>query len=125
MLEKRGWTFGLAAVAVAHMGLVFAGQPGLACPCRALTGVPCPGCGLSTATALLLRGEWAASLRAHAFAPLFLAAFGVMLALAVAPEAWRRVAVARVVRWERSTRFTTWAGGALLGYWSLRLFLLR
>ena len=35
------------------------------CPAAALTGVPCPGCGLSRATFALLRGDFGQSFQLH------------------------------------------------------------
>jgi hypothetical protein len=46
-------------------------------------GIPCPGCGLTTAIAELLRGDWRGSLSIHAFAPIFVVAFVIMLAAVV------------------------------------------
>uniref|UniRef100_UPI004049888B DUF2752 domain-containing protein n=1 Tax=Cyanobium sp. TaxID=2164130 RepID=UPI004049888B len=43
--------------------------PGLSCPLRALTGIPCPTCFLTRSTAAALRGELGESLALHAFGP--------------------------------------------------------
>ena len=55
------------------------GSPVL-CPLRAVTGVPCPSCGLTRALAHLERGHWAEAVRFHPFAPLV---FLLVLALVV------------------------------------------
>jgi hypothetical protein len=48
--------------------------PGLSCPLRALTGIPCPTCFLTRATCVSLRGDWHQALQLHAFGPLVAAA---------------------------------------------------
>src|ERR1035438_8741256 len=48
---------------IAHTG----GQ-GLPCPLRTLTGVPCPFCGMTTATVAITHGNWAAAAGANPFA---------------------------------------------------------
>lgn len=48
--------------------------PGLSCPLRALTGIPCPTCFLTRATCASLRGDWHQALGLHAFGPLVAAA---------------------------------------------------
>ena len=42
------------------------------CPLRAVTGIPCPSCGLTRALAHLERGHWVEAVRLHPFAPLVL-----------------------------------------------------
>ena len=51
------------------------------CPFRALTGLPCPGCGLTRSWVQLVHGDVAASLAAHPFGPLLM---GLVVALVVA-----------------------------------------
>jgi len=59
------------------------------CPFRRLTGLPCPGCGLTRSWVYLVHGWWRESFTAHPFGALLA---GAVLALAVG------VAVARVRR---------------------------
>ena len=53
------------------------------CPLRAVTGIPCPSCGLTRALAHLERGHLAQALKFHPFSPLLLvlalALFGLLL----------------------------------------------
>jgi hypothetical protein len=42
------------------------------CPLRAVTGIPCPSCGLTRALAHLERGHLAQALKFHPFSPLIL-----------------------------------------------------
>ncbi len=64
---------------LAHDWVTAPGRPTL-CPLRAVTGVPCPSCGITRALAHLERGHWAEAVRCHPFVP---AVFPLVLALIV------------------------------------------
>ena len=65
------------------------GDPGLPCPMRATTGVPCPLCGLTTSVKATLRGHPATAASANPFG---LVAVLVAIVLIVRP-AWRRLSL--------------------------------
>ena len=87
--------------------------PGLSCPLRALTGIPCPTCYLTRATCVSLRGDWLHALQLHAFGPLVAAALLIWSVQAIRRrrfypqglEAWHLVVVVL----------------ALVAYWATRL----
>ncbi|MFD0264874.1 DUF2752 domain-containing protein [Kitasatospora indigofera] len=54
-----------AAAAVAAAGLHRAHDPGVLCPLRLITGVPCPVCGSTTVFIEAGQGHWAAALGAN------------------------------------------------------------
>ena len=63
----------LGAALVPLLALAVGLWSGLAsCPNRALTGIPCPGCGLTRATMALLQGHLAEALHWHPLVPLLL-----------------------------------------------------
>jgi hypothetical protein len=53
------------------------GLPGFSCPLRALTGIPCPTCYLTRATAASLVGHFSDAVALHAFGPV--AAAGLVI----------------------------------------------
>lgn len=89
--------------------------PGWPCPLRALTGIPCPTCFLTRASAAALTGQLELSVRLHAFGPL------VALVLLI----WSVAAIRRgrlvPFRLRASTLALVCCG--LLGYWLVRLIL--
>jgi hypothetical protein len=89
--------------------------PGLSCPLRALTGIPCPTCFLTRSTAAALRGELGESLALHAFGP----------ALAAGLILWSVDALRRRQLYPRGLK--AWHlvvfSAALLIYWGVRLAL--
>lgn len=59
------------------------------CPLRHLTGLPCPGCGLTRAWVYAAHGEWRESLLAHPFGLLSMA-LALALVVAVVRARWVR-----------------------------------
>lgn len=92
----------VSRVAAAGLGIAVLVPPGLIargpvlCPVRRLTGVPCPGCGLTRSIGLLLHGRIRDATRLHPFSPLVL---GTLVVFAVRPEPESVVG-----RWVRSPR---------------------
>ena len=89
------------------------GLPGWSCPLRALTGVPCPTCYLTRATAASLTGNLDGALQLHAFGPVVAAA---LLTWSVFSIRQRRLLPRKPPAWP--------LGGfvvSLLAYWLMRI----
>ncbi len=112
----------LAGFGVLQVGLHLVGLPGWACPFKAVFGIPCPGCGLTAAMDQLLHGQVGAALHTHAFAPIFMVAFLVILAAVLLPKSLRDKMVAGISWFEHRTGMTAWVLSALILYWGIRLF---
>lgn len=90
------------------------GNHGLPCPLRSLTGVPCPFCGLTTATVALTHGRWYAAAAANPFVYLLAA-----LVAGTAP-----VLVARAAGWAPAPRPWSEAARRRIGWTALGLAVL-
>lgn len=121
LIENRAEGLAIVGAGVLLVGLHLAGLPGWACPFKSLTGMPCPGCGLTTATGELLHGQFLASLNTHAFAGIFFAAYLVLAIVLFLPEQQRRSAITRIAMFERRTGITSFVLTALMIYWGFRL----
>lgn len=64
----------LLGVGMAQVVLTYLNLPAWRCPFRMMTGLPCPGCGLTRATIALLHLNLHEALALHPFSPLALAA---------------------------------------------------
>jgi hypothetical protein len=123
LLQRRTESLVLLGAGAVHVGLTLAGLPGWACPFKAALGIPCPGCGLGTATAALLRGNWQEALSVHAFAPVFLLAILLLAVGVLLPATMRPVFIQRVAVFEQRTALAYWLFLGLFLYWGLRLLL--
>ncbi len=122
LLAGRKVTLLLLAASAVQVGLVMLGLPGWPCPVKAFLGIPCPGCGLSSALVYLLQGQWANALHNHAFAPFFLIGFVLAAVVSALPGDAHRQAVGEVARLERRTGMVAFLLLGLVAYWVLRLF---
>ncbi|MDX6338489.1 MAG: hypothetical protein QOG05_5829 [Streptosporangiaceae bacterium] len=110
MIVRRGYSVpehvtvaGAAAGTVALLYpflMAHTGDRGVPCPLRSLTGVPCPCCGMTTATVSLVHGGWLAAARTSPAACLLGA-----LVLSTAP-----LLLARLAGWMPPPR--PWSAGA-------------
>jgi hypothetical protein len=125
VLRDRKFTFALVGATSLHIALVSLNLPSWECPVFRLTGIPCPGCGLSRATLLLLKGDLSGSLRFHAFAPVFLFAIFALILSVLLPKSILQPAIARAELIERKTGLTVLILGSLILYWLARLLFLQ
>jgi len=115
----------IAGVAVLQLALASLHIHGWSCPFWDALGIPCPGCGLTRATLLLLRGEWRSAVHVHAFAPILVLTLGVAIWSAVLPEVHRIVFLKAIAAIERKSRISLITLTGLILYWLARLLLMR
>jgi hypothetical protein len=116
------WACGAAAVfAGIQVGLTLAHLPGWSCPFHALTGLPCPGCGLTRAAVECLHGHWGEAVRWHVMGPGVPVAMVLAAAVAVLPERWSGAVIGKLRGVERRSGMGRIVLVVLLGYWILRL----
>jgi hypothetical protein len=125
LLRDRRLALILLGVVTLLVALLALGLPGWPCPVLQGLGIPCPGCGLTRATLLLLRGDVRTSLTYHAFAPVFLLGLSLMGAAALLPERPRRPFVEGLITFERRTGIVFILLIALIFYWLARLLFMN
>ena len=121
LLQKRRIALILLCAAALQTVLVSAGLRGWQCPIHSTLGIPCPGCGLSTAMALLIKGDLQGAIHTHAFAPIFLFAFILMGMVSILPENLHSKSVLRIAEIEKHTAFAAYILFGTIFYWIFRL----
>lgn len=113
----------MAGAAGLHLALSSMGLPSWECPFFKVTGVPCPGCGLTRATILLAKGDLLASIKFHAFAPIFIFMVATLVLGTLLPKSLTRSLIDKTEVLERQTGFTIIILTGLILYWLARLLL--
>jgi len=98
---------GAAMLGIAAVRPLLPVEPGLPCPLRTVTGVPCPLCGMTRSVTAAVHGDLARSV--------FLNPAGIVVVV---------LAVALLLGWRvRRITYATWLVPALLGtMWAYQLF---
>lgn len=121
ILRNRKFGLLLTGALAVHIVLSVLGLPGWQCPVLKLTGVPCPGCGLTRACLLLLRGDLQTSMKFHAFAPVFIVFVSLMILSTLLPRSVTELVIHKTETLERQTGLTIIILGGLILYWLARL----
>jgi len=125
LLRDRKFTVAVAGAVGVQIALVSLSLPGWECPFFRVTGIPCPGCGLTRAVILLLKGDLQASLRFHAFAPIVLLTAVALVLVLLLPRSITQPAISKMEMLEQQTGFTVIILFGLILYWLARLLFLQ
>jgi len=121
LISQRVEGAAILAFGGVQLGLELLGLPGWPCPFKTFLKIPCPGCGLTRAMGLLVRGHWRESIAAHAFAPVFLFALALLLVAVLLPAKPRAQLASWIGVMEQRTGITALVLLGLMLYWGLRL----
>ena len=88
--------------------------PGISCPLRHITGVPCPTCFLTRSTCLALQGDLENSFKMHIFGP-FIALFLIIWSI-------KSIKTKKVFPFLINEKFLLMFSFSLLSYWTFRMF---
>ena len=121
IMQQRSFLTILAGFAFFQIGLTAAGWQGWQCPIYFVSGMPCPGCGLSRAMTFIIWGHWHAAFEMHAFAPLLLIAVMFFAVTAAMPRRLQQTVLLCVADLEGRTGITIIVMVAIFMYWGLRV----
>ena len=88
--------------------------PGISCPFRQITGVPCPTCFLTRSTCLAFQGDLENSFKMHIFGP-FIAIFLIIWSI-------KSIRTKKVFPFVINEKFLVIFSFSLLIYWIFRMF---
>tara|TARA_A100001388_G_C28770402_1_gene503461 strand:+ start:579 stop:956 length:378 start_codon:yes stop_codon:yes gene_type:complete len=88
--------------------------PGVSCPIRQITGIPCPTCFLTRSTCLALQGDLEDSFKMHLFGP-FVALFLIIWSI-------KSIKTKKFFPFVITEKTLLIISFSLLSYWGLRMF---
>ena len=88
--------------------------PGISCPLRQITGVPCPTCFLTRSTCLAFQGDFEDSFKMHIFGP-FVALFLIFWSI-------KSIKTKKLFPFSINEKFLIIFSFSLLIYWIFRMF---
>ena len=88
--------------------------PGISCPFRQITGVPCPTCFLTRSTCLAFQGDLENSFKMHIFGP-FIALFLIIWSI-------KSIKTKKLFPFSINEKFLLIFSFSLLIYWIFRMF---
>ena len=121
ILQNRTDSLTILTAASFHLGGTYMHLPGWQCPILLATGIPCPGCGLSRAIIMLLKGDLQDSMKLHIFAPIFLTALIALTIILFLPISFRERIIYKIRKIEDSTSLFVVLLVSLFIYWGLRI----
>jgi hypothetical protein len=122
VLRNRWLNCFFVAFGVAQLLLVSTGLSGWRCPIYETLGVICPGCGMTTAAAMLVNGHWQSAFQTHVFAPVIVPVLITMLVAIGLPTRYLIMLSGRIERLEQKSGMTAILLLSMIGYWLLRIF---
>ena len=123
LLRNRKFGLILTGALSLHIVLSVLRLPLWECPFFRLLNIPCPGCGLTRACMLLLKGDFYSSLKFHAFAPIFIVLIFLTILCALLPSSLTDPIIHKAEALERQTGVTIIILGGLILYWLARILL--
>lgn len=115
MTVQQRWLASLPLVTLTYLAARGQGVhlPGIICPLRSVTGIPCPTCHLTRSAMATLRGDLGLALHHHVFGPPLVAWLGW--------AAWRSLRQRRLALPLPSSGALATLVVLLLSYWVLRI----
>ena len=120
MLQNRWLALILAGLGVCQIMLTATGLGLWKCPIQSALGVTCPGCGMTTAMVMLFKGNWAAAVQLHAFAPLVTGILILTVVIGILPLNYQHKITQKLALMESRSGITTMVLMAMIVYWLLR-----